>query len=201
MQLLRNPECAQARSLLPPQGRNSVQPRQEARNGGAPQALMQQGGTPDHLMGGRTQGNTGASLVFVKSSKVRKIGCTGEGTRSPPKVGCVGVGEVGGGREVSAAQTLSNVLCPPRAEAGAHQNGGHGLSPASLCSLLPIFRAQVEERRTWSHSQAVTEAQDRALLPSFLQKGLCVVGLGGGRDIRGRLEGCPAGTGRLGHVV
>lgn len=54
-------------------------------------------GTPDHLVGGRTQGNTGASLVFVESSKVRTIGCTGEGTRSPPKVGCVGVGEVGEG--------------------------------------------------------------------------------------------------------
>ena len=58
-------------------------------------AVMQQGRPLGHLRGGRTHGNVWASLVFVKSSKVRTIGCTGEATRSPPQVGCVGVGKAG----------------------------------------------------------------------------------------------------------
>lgn len=115
-------------------------------------AVMQQGGPLDHLMEGRTQGNAWASSVFVKSSKVRTIGCTGEGTRSPLQVGCMGEEEAEGRRETHASQTLRNVLCAPWAEAGAHQNNGSGLGPASLCSLLPTFRAQGQERDPQSHS-------------------------------------------------
>lgn len=157
-------------------------------------AVMQQGGPLDHLMEGRTQGNAWASSVFIKSSKVRTIGCTGEGTRSLLQVGCMGEEEAEGGREIHASQTLRNVLCAPRTEAGAHENNGSSPGPASLRSLLPTFRAQGQERDPRSYSQPVTEAPERALLPSSLQKALYGVGLGGGRGLREGLAGYPAGS-------
>ena len=47
---------------------------------------------------------------------------------------------------------------------------------------------------TLSLTQPVTEAPERALLPSSLQKGLYGVGLGGGRGLREGLAGYPAGS-------
>lgn len=79
------------------------------------------------------------------------------------------------GREGSkphSAETLRNVLCAPKVDAGARQNNGSSLGTTVLIPFPPTIRAPSQERDPWSHSQAVTKAHHRALLPSWLLKGV-----------------------------
>lgn len=64
-----------------------------------------------HLVEERTQGKCTGQFNSHQSSKGRTIGCTGDGTWSPPPLGCVEGGEVSGMTGEQATFCLDSQKC------------------------------------------------------------------------------------------